>query len=309
VTAAPNRTLTGIAFKVASVIVFLAMAALLKAAQGVPAGELAFFRSAFAIIPVVVFLAYRRELREGVKTKWPLRHLARGLAGTGGMLFGFYALTKLPFPEAVTLNYATPLIIVVISALFLDEVVRLYRWSAVILGFIGVVIISWPRLTLLSTGVDQQAAVGVGAALLACLFAAIAMVQVRKLVHTEKSATIVFYFSLSSSVISLMTLPLGWVMPTPMQLLYLVTAGICGGIAQILLTESYRHADMSVVAPFEYTSLIFSVAIGFFAFGDVPTWQVLVGGLFVVGSALFIIFRERQLGRVRPEKEVATPQG
>jgi drug/metabolite transporter (DMT)-like permease len=309
VTAAPNRTLTGIAFKVASVIVFLAMAALLKAAQGVPAGELAFFRSAFAIIPVVVFLAYRRELREGVKTKWPLRHLARGLAGTGGMLFGFYALTKLPFPEAVTLNYATPLIIVVISALFLDEVVRLYRWSAVILGFIGVVIISWPRLTLLSTGVDQQAAVGVGAALLACLFAAIAMVQVRKLVHTEKSATIVFYFSLSSSVISLMTLPLGWVMPTPMQLLYLVTAGICGGIAQILLTESYRHADMSVVAPFEYTSLIFSVAIGFFAFGDVPTWQVLVGGLIVVGSALFIIFRERQLGRVRPEKEVATPQG
>jgi drug/metabolite transporter (DMT)-like permease len=309
VTAVPNRTLTGIAFKVASVIVFLAMAALLKAAQGVPAGELAFFRSAFAIIPVVVFLAYRRELREGVKTKWPLRHLARGLAGTGGMLFGFYALTKLPFPEAVTLNYATPLIIVVISALFLDEVVRLYRWSAVILGFIGVVIISWPRLTLLSTGVDQQAAVGVGAALLACLFAAIAMVQVRKLVHTEKSATIVFYFSLSSSVISLMTLPLGWVMPTPMQLLYLVTAGICGGIAQILLTESYRHADMSVVAPFEYTSLIFSVAIGFFAFGDVPTWQVLVGGLIVVGSALFIIFRERQLGRVRPEKEVATPQG
>ncbi len=308
-TAAPTNTLTGIAFKVASVIVFLAMAALLKAAQGIPAGELAFFRSFFAIIPVVVFLAWRRELREGVKTKFPLRHLARGLAGTGGMLFGFYALTKLPFPEAITLNYATPLIIVVISALFMDEVVRLYRWTAVVLGFIGVVIISWPRLTLLSSGVDQAAAIGVGSAMLACLFAAIAMVQVRKLVHTEKSATIVFYFSISSSIISLGTLPFGWVMPSPLVLVYLVVAGICGGIAQILLTESYRHADMSVVAPFEYTSLIFSVAIGFFAFGDVPTWQVLVGGLIVIGSALFIIFRERQLGRVRPEKEVATPQG
>ena len=307
--ATSTNTLTGIAFKVASVIVFLAMSALLKAAEGVPAGELAFFRSFFAILPVVIFLAWRRQLREGVKTKYPLRHLARGLAGTGGMLFGFYALTKLPFAEATTLNYATPLVIVVISALFMDEVVRLYRWSAVILGLVGVIIISWPRLTLLSSGVDQDAAIGVGAAMMACLFAATAMVQVRKLVHTEKSATIVFYFSISSSVISLLTLPLGWVMPSPQALVLLVTAGICGGIAQILLTESYRHADMSVVAPFEYTSLIFSIAIGYFVFNDPPTWHVLVGGVIVVGSALYIIFRERQLGKPAPEKEVATPQG
>ncbi len=309
-TAAPsNRTLTGIAFKIASVVVFLAMAALLKAAEGVPAGELAFFRSFFAIIPVVTFLAWRGQLVTGVKTKYPLRHLARGLAGTGGMMFGFYALTQLPFAEATTLNYATPLIIVVISALFLDETVRLYRWSAVILGLVGVIIISWPRLTLLSSGVDQKAAIGVGSAMLACLFAAIAMVQVRKLVHTEQSATIVFYFSLSSTAIALCTLPFGWVMPSPLQLGYLITAGICGGIAQILLTESYRHADMSVVAPFEYTSLIFSIAIGFFVFKDMPTWHVLVGGLIVVGSALFVIYRERQLGKAAPEKEVATPQG
>jgi drug/metabolite transporter (DMT)-like permease len=304
-----NNPLTGIAFKVASVVIFLAMSALLKAAEGVPAGELAFFRSFFAILPVVIFLAWRGELVSGMKTKYPLRHLARGLAGTGGMMFGFYALTKLPFPEAVTLNYATPLLIVVISALFMDEVVRLYRWSAVVLGFVGVVIISWPRLTLLSSGVDQEAAIGVGAAMLACLFAATAMVQVRKLVHTEKSATIVFYFSVSSSVISLATLPFGWVMPSPIYFVYLIAAGICGGIAQILLTESYRHADMSVVAPFEYTSLIFSIAIGYFVFADPPTWHVLVGGLIVVGSSLFVIYRERQLGMAQPEKEVATPQG
>lgn len=308
-TRSSHRPLTGIAFKVASVLVFLLMAALLKAATGVPSGELAFFRSFFAIVPVVVFLAWRGELREGVRTRYPMRHLARGLAGTGGMLFGFYALTQLPFPEAVTLNYATPLMIVIISALFLDEVVRLYRWSAVLLGLVGVIIISWPRLTLLSTGVDQQAAIGVGAALFGCLFAAVAMVQVRKLVQTEKSATIVFYFSISSSVIALMTLPFGWVMPTPTQAAYLIGAGIAGGIAQILLTESYRHADMSVVAPFEYTSLVFSVGIGYFAFGDVPTWQMIVGGAIVVGSGLFIVLRERRLGRDGAEKELGTPQG
>jgi drug/metabolite transporter (DMT)-like permease len=307
--ATPNRPLRGIALKVASVVVFLVMAALLKAAEGVPAGELAFFRSFFAIIPVVVFLAWRGELVEGVKTKYPMRHLARGLAGSGGMLFGFYALTKLPFPEAITLNYATPLIIVVISALFLDEVVRLYRWSAVVLGLVGVIIISWPRLTLLSTGVDAEAAVGVGSALLACLFAAIAMVQVRKLVHTEKSATIVFYFSISSSVIALMTFPLGWVMPPPLFIAYMIGAGIAGGIAQILLTEAYRHADMSVIAPFEYTSLVFSIAIGFFVFADVPTWQMVVGAVIVMCSALFVIYRERQLGKAHPERPVSTPQG
>ena len=155
----------------------------------------------------------------------------------------------------------------------------------------------------------RSAAIGVGSALMACLFAAIAMVQVRKLVHTEKSATIVFYFSISSSVIALMTWPLGWVMPSPLFFAYLVGAGIAGGIAQILLTESYRHADMSVIAPFEYTSMIFSIGIGFFAFGDVPTWHMLIGGIIVVGSALFIIFRERQLGKKLPEREVATPQG
>lgn len=309
VTAVPNSALTGIAFKVGSVLIFLVMAALLKSAEGIPPGQLAFFRSFFAILPVVVFLIWRRELRTGVKTKYPLRHLARGLAGTAGMMFGFFALTRLPFPEAVTINYATPLIIVIISALFLDEIVRLYRWSAVVLGLVGVLIISWPRLTLLTSGLDPAAGLGVGGALLGCLFSAIAMVQVRKLVHTEKSATIVFYFSISSTIISLATLPFGWVMPSASAMLCLVGAGIAGGIAQILLTESYRHADMSVIAPFEYTSLVFSVGIGFFAFGDVPTWQMLIGGIIVVGSGLFVIFRERQLGKPRPEREISTPHG
>lgn len=307
--AARNRLLTGIAFKLSSVLVFLMMAALVKAAGELPVGELAFFRSFFAILPVVIFLAWRGELLVGMTTKYPLGHFWRGLAGTGGMVFGFYALTQLPFPEAITLNYATPLIIVALSAIFLGEVVRLYRWSAVIVGLIGVIIIGWPRLSLLTTGVNAAETIGVLSALTACLCAAIAMVQVRRLVLTERSATIVFYFSVSSAVLSLATFPFGWVWPTPEVALMLVGAGICGGIAQILLTESYRYAEMSVIAPFDYTSLIFSLIIGFVVFGDVPTWYMLVGGVLVVGSGLFLIWREHQLGKQRPEKEVATPQG
>lgn len=305
-----NSALTGIAFKIASVLIFLIMSSLLKASQGIPAAELVFFRSSFGIVPVVAFIASRGELGSALKSNSVISQIWRGLVGTASMGLGFLALTKLPLPEAVTLNYATPLMIVVVSALFMQERVRLYRWSAVVVGLVGVVIIAWPRLTLFSSGVGGDAAVGIVAALVACALAAIAMLLVRKLVQTERSSTIVLYFLVSSSVISALLLPFGWVTPTPLQAAYLVGAGICGGIAQILLTESYRHAEMSVVAPFEYSSLIFSVLIGYFFFGDVPTLYMLVGGVIVVGSGLFIIWREHRLGLDRSKaRELTTPQG
>jgi len=295
---APRGALTGIAFKIASVIIFLGMSSLLKAAPHIPAGELVFFRSFFALIPVLAYLAYRGELTTGLKTSHLGSHMGRGLVGTTSMMLGFYALTQLPLPEAVAINYATPLVIVVFSALFFHEQVRAYRWTAVIVGFVGVLIIMSPRLTLFSGGVANAtgATLGAIAALAACVFAAVAMLLVRKLVATERSTTVVLYFSLNSSFIGLLTLPFGWVMPTPQDFVLLVGAGLCGGVAQILLTESYRHAEMSVVAPFEYASLIFSVAIGYFIFADAPTLTMIVGGIIVVGSGLFIIWREHRLG-------------
>jgi drug/metabolite transporter (DMT)-like permease len=305
----PNP-LTGIALKIGAVLVFLVMSSLLKATEDIPAGEMVFFRSFFALPPVLAFTAWRGELRGALRTPSVLNHFWRGLAGTFAMGLGFAAIILLPLPESVTLNYATPLIIVVLSALILKEPVHAYRWTAVIVGFVGVVIIAWPRLTLFTAGVDAKAGLGVAAAMLACVSAAIAMLLVRRLVKYEKSATIVLYFSMTSTLLSLLTIPFGWAMPTPLQAVYLVGAGLCGGIAQILMTESYRHADMSVIAPFEYSSLIFSIIIGFVFFNDVPTWQMLVGGVIVVGSGLFIIYREHRLGLDRAKAgEVSTPQG
>jgi drug/metabolite transporter (DMT)-like permease len=307
-----RNALTGIGFKVASVCVFVAMGSFLKASQGVPAGELVFFRSFFAIVPVVIYLTWRRELIEGFKTKYPVSHLWRGLVGTGGMGFGFFALTQLPLPETTAIQYATPLLIVVFSAIFLGETVRLYRWSAVLIGLVGVIIIIWPRLSVFSSGAGELSGATIGAisALISCCFAAVAMLLVRRLVHTERSATIVLYFSISSSLIGLLTLPLGWVMPTTEQFVFLISAGIAGGIAQILLTESYRHADMSVVAPFEYSSLILSVAVGYVFFQDIPTIEMLIGGIIVVGAGIFIVWREHRLGLDRKKaSESSTPQG
>ena len=307
-----QKPLTGIAYKIASVCIFVVMSSLLKASQGVPSGQLVFFRSCFAILPVIIYLVWRGELGAGLRTSRPLSHLWRGLVGTGGMMFGFYALTQLPLPEATAIQYAAPLLIVVFSAVFIGETVRFYRWSAVLVGLIGVLIIVWPRLTVFSGGLEDAsgATLGAIAALVSCCFAASAMILVRRLVFTERSATIVLYFSVFSTLIGLCTLPFGWVMPSTEQWFFLIGAGIAGGIAQILLTESYRHADMSVVAPFEYTSLLLTFAVGYVVFRDVPTLEMLVGGFIVVGAGIFIVWREHPLGLDRKKaSEVSTPQG
>lgn len=307
-----SSPLTGIAFKVASVAIFVAMSSLIKAAGQLPAGQIVFFRSFFAMLPILVFLAWRGDLLTAFRTTRPISHVARGLVGVTAMGLSFFALTRLPLPEAITLNYAQPLLVVVMGAIFLGEIVRAYRWSAVAIGLIGVCIVSWPQLTLFRAGavMEHQQMLGVIAALAGATVSAGAMLLVRSLVHTEKTGTIVLWFSLTASVISLLTLPFGWAGLSATQIALLVSAGISGGIAQLLMTEAYRHADVSTVAPFEYTSMILAIAVGYFAFGDIPTIHMLVGGAIVVGAGLFIIWREHQLGLKRgAARKVTPPQG
>jgi drug/metabolite transporter (DMT)-like permease len=136
--------------------------------------------------------------------------------------------------------------------------------------------------------------------------AAFAMMLVRRLVQTEKTSTVVIYFSISATVISLVSIPFGWVMPSGPQFAMLIAAGVAGGVAQILLTECYRHAPMSTIAPFEYTSMLLGLGIGFFFFGDVPTLEMLLGSVIVMSAGGYIIYREHQLA-LAPHK-TNTPQ-
>lgn len=295
--------------KVASVAIFVGMSSLIKAAGQVPAGQIVFFRSLFAILPIIVVLAWRHELNTALKTTRPWSHVARGIVGVTAMGLGFFALTRLPLPDAIMLNYAQPLLVVVFSALFLHEVIRFYRWSAVVVGLIGVLIISWPKLSLFDGSAGSEQAVGVIAALAAAAVSAVALLLVRRLVHTERTPTIVLWFSVTASVVALLTLPFGWDALTFEQYAFLIGAGISGGIAQILMTESYRNAEASTVAPFEYSSMILGIVVGYLAFGDVPTVYTIVGGLIVVAAGIFIIWRERQLGLERGKaRKVAPPQ-
>ncbi|MCP9233238.1 DMT family transporter [Mesorhizobium sp. LMG 17147] len=310
--AGEHSTLTGIVLKIVSVAVFVGMSSCIKAAGTVPAGQIVFFRSFFAIFPIIAFLAFQGKLGTAFSTKRPLNHIARGVVGVCAMGLGFFALTRLPLPEAITLNYAQPLLVVVFSSIFLGEAIRIYRWSAVAVGLVGVLIISWPELTLLSSGaaLGDQEVLGVIAALIAAAISAIAMLLVRNLVQSERTATIVLWFSVTASVMALLSLPFGWQALTPVQAGLLIAAGFCGGLGQILMTSAYRHAEASVVAPFEYTSMILGVVVGYLVFGDVATINMLVGGMIVVAAGIFIIWRERQLGleRTRTRKAVA-PEG
>lgn len=305
------RPLRGIAFKLGSVLVFIVMAAMIKAtAAHVPAGQAVFFRSFFAIPVIVVWLIWRRELATGLKANAPMGHVWRGVVGTLAMGLGFAGLGYLPLPEVTAIGYAAPLLTVVFAAMFLGEDVRIFRISAVILGMVGVLIVLAPRLSISPDAAGTAEALGAMLVLGGAVFAALAQVFVRKLVNTEKTAAIVFYFSLTATVLSLVTLPFGWVWPTPTETALLVTAGLLGGLGQILLTTSYREADASLVAPFDYASMLFALGIGYFVFAEVPTLTMLAGAALIVVAGILIIWRERKLGIERArQRKAMTPQG
>ena len=304
--------LRGIMLKILSVTVFVIMVTCIKAAAvNVPPGETVFFRSFFAIPVILVWLVWQHDLAHGLETKNIMGHVWRGLIGSTAMGLSFTALALLPLPEVTAIGYAAPVLTVIFAAMFLGEQIRAFRMTAVALGLVGVVIILSPRLTVLSIETaDKMEAVGAMMMLMAAVFMALAQVFVRKLVGTESTAAIVFYFSVTATLLSLLTIPFGWVVPSWQDAGLLITAGLLGGIGQILLTTSYRFADTSVIAPFEYVSMLLAVIIGYSVFGESPSNTVIAGVCLVIGAGLIIIWRERQLGLERArQRKVMTPQG
>lgn len=300
----------GIGLKVLSVVIFMAMSICIKAAAvHVPPGEIVFFRSFFAIPVIIVWLWRAHHLHDWLKTTHPVGHVWRGLIGCTAMGFSFTALGLLPLPEVTAIGFASPVLVTIFAAMFLGERLQAYRLGAVFLGLVGVLVVLSPRFSLLDAATPLQT-VGAMAALMAAVFGALAQVFVRGLLKTEQTMAIVFYFSLSCSVLSLLTVPFGWVWPSGWEATLLVSAGVLGGFGQIALTESYRHAETAVIAPFDYTSILLALAAGYFLFAEVPTGTMLAGAALVVLAGLVIIFRERQLGLERGKaRQATTPQG
>ena len=307
----PN-TAVAILSKLGAVFFFMAMATLIKIASvRVPPGETVFFRSFFGLPIILGWIAMRGELRTGLKTDNPQGHFWRGLVGVTAMSMGFAALGLLPLSEVKAIQYAQPVLVVIFAAMFLGEKVRAFRLTAVALGMIGVLIIMSPRLTAFSDGeTDPYLAIGAILAFGSAVLAGLAHVFVRKLTMTEPTSAIVFWFSVTASSLSILTLPFGWVWPTGAEAAALIGAGLCGGIGQIFLTSSYRYADASVVAPFEYFSILLALGIGYFVFAEVPTAVMLVGIALIVCAGILIIWREGKLGKDRKQaRKAMTPQG
>jgi drug/metabolite transporter (DMT)-like permease len=300
-----------IAIKLASVLLLSLMSALIRAAGAkFPVGEIVFFRSAFAILPVVIIYAARGHLLAAISTARPFGHLGRGVMGIMSMFLNFAALARLPLMDATAISFAAPLMTVVLAALMLNEHVRAYRWSAVSLGFLGVLVMLWPYLDIGGMFYAGEArTVGAICAMIACFTNAGTVIQTRRLTDSETTSAIVFYFSLICALAGLVTLPFGWVMPSWIELTGLVMIGVLGGLSHLMLTESYRYAPASVVAPFDYTAMIWAFLFGFALFGELPSAFVFVGAAIVVASGLFIIWRERRLGLERIRAPASMPAG
>jgi drug/metabolite transporter (DMT)-like permease len=308
--------LTGICLKLLSTFAFTLMNGFIRLESAeVPTGELVFFRSILAMLVLVGWLYSRGQFPQAIFTARPFGHLLRGLIGSGGMFFSFAALALLPLPDATALAFVAPLMGVAMAAVLLGEKVHAYRWAAVACGFGGVLVMLHDQLGL-TQAPDRLHRFGIGFALLAAICAAAAYTQTRRLTKTEKTGAIVFYFSLlttlmgGASFIFPFVMPdrgaVGhfmaaqvWVWPGWGGMLVLCCIGILGGIAQICMTESYRLADASVVAAFDYTSMLWASFIGYFAFGDVPSASILWGAAIVAASGMFVIWREHVHGQLR----------
>ncbi len=300
-----------IALKLISAIMFAVMSALVRwLGETIPVGQVVFFRSAWAILPVVLIFAWRRELSAAVRTGRPLGHLGRGLISMTGMFLNFAALARLPLVDATAIGFAAPLITVALAAMFLGERVRIYRWSAVAVGFAGVIVMLWPYLDLarLASG-SAATTIGAFLALGSAFTNAGSVVQTRRLTSTETTSSIVFYFSFFCALAGAATLPFAWVTPTWPQLAALIATGILGGLAHLLVTESYRLAPASLVAPFDYTAMIWAFVLGYCLFGEIPSSYVYVGSIIVAAAGLYVIWRERQLGLKRAKAAEGPPTG
>ncbi len=239
-------------------------------------------------MPVLLIDAWRRELANVIRTERPLGHLLRGTISMAGMFLNFAALARLPLVDATAISFAAPLITVAFAAWFLGERVRIYRWSAVAVGLAGIVVMLWPYLDLAqyAAGGSATAAATNGALcrLMAAFTNAGSVIQTRRLTDTDTTSAIVFYFSLYCAVAGLATLPFGWVWPSATQLAVLIASGPIGGTAHIVVTSSYRYATASLVAPLDYTTMIWAFVFSYALFGEVPTIYVFIGGAIVAAS-------------------------
>ncbi|MDH3661896.1 MAG: DMT family transporter [Alphaproteobacteria bacterium] len=281
-----NNPIHGITLMFLSTFFFAAMHAVIRyLTEVMHPFEAAFFRNATGLIFLLPWF-----LRYGLK---PLHtdhfklHLWRSLVNVVAMLCFFYAVSITPLAEVTALGFAAPIFATVLAALVLGETIRLRRWTAVVVGFIGTLIILRPGF----------AEVGLGQLLVmtSTVFWAVALLLIKQVSRYDSSITVIAYMSLLQLPLSLLPALFVWTWPSLDMVPWLLALGLLGGVAQWLMTESLRVADTSVVMPLDFCKLPWTALLAYLAFAQVPDKYTWIGGAVIFGSALYIAYRERQV--------------
>ena len=273
----------GFLYMFLSVCTFSVMDLLVKWSSDYPTGEVLFFRGFFGLLPTY-FLIPKNKLKTFYTTERSKEHLFRCLMGLIALIAIVVALRELPLAVVVSLSYAAPLFITVLSIFLLSEKVGIFRWLAVIIGFVGVIIIAEPGFK----GMNYLYFLP----LIFCIGMAFVTITIRKLSTTEPIWLISIFFTITISIAGLATIPMGWKMPNFQDFILLALIGVTGGSANLFLTQSYKLSEVSLVAPLKYLALVFAIFFGYFIWNEIPTIKTLIGASLVVLASLIIFRRE-----------------
>ena len=280
---------------VASVICFSIMDICVKWLDYYPVGQVLFFRFFIGFIPII-FIIPKEKIFTFYKTSRPGLHAFRAVSGALAIIALFIGLRELPLADVVSLTFGGPIFVTIASIFFLAEKVGIKRWFAVLLGFAGMLLIVQPAFIDLNYYYITP--------FIFCIFFACVAISVRSLSKTEANYTIAFYFTFLCATIGLISIFfMDWKMPTKIDMLIFFILGLCGSIANLLLTQSYRLAEASLVTPIKYLSLVFAIFFGFFIWSEIPKVLTLIGAALVVLSSLIIFVRESQL-----KKQIISPR-
>jgi drug/metabolite transporter (DMT)-like permease len=245
----------GIVLRIVSGVLLAGMYVSVKAvSDAVPLGEIVFFRAFFALIPLLLFLWWRSEFPHGMATQRPYDHLLRSVFGVVSLFASFAALARLSVAEAVLIAQLSPMLTAVAAVFILSERLTIWRVLGVLVGFVGVLVLVWPDLG--GGTLERVRIAGVVLALVSAALSALSIIMVRSLNRTESPGAIALYFVIASMACALLTLPWGWVVPDGSTLVMLIAAGLFGGFAHIAMTLSFRYAEASRLAPYEYVGLL-----------------------------------------------------
>ena len=280
-----SKNQLGFFYMFISVCAFSLMDVIVKWSDDYPVGQVLFFRGFCGIIPIL-FLIPKDRYFDFYKTTRPFLHFKRCLAGLIALVSIFVALRNLPLATVVSITFAAPIFTTIFSIFLLKEKVGLYRWLAVLVGFVGIIIISEPGFSSLNLYYAYP--------IIFCLGLSYVAIAIRKLSSTEPVWLISFFFSFSIMLLSFLSFYQKWILPSLIDLFLLSLIGILGGLANLWLSQSYKLSEVSLVTPLKYLALVFAIIFGYFIWNEIPTSKTLFGAGLVILSS-FIIFRREMV--------------